>query len=235
MSLVRQTCQENQIQLRQLVSVKRLHMSPHQKSTSQSVKKTEASNSTSPRKKLAFLQPKPTISKISSTVEDQSIQKPVSSVEAGAQTQDKSNTVYGQTFENEIAVPLMPDEKEKVERALHTSQPSAVASVLSSIPKLYLAVKRVALNKIDETCKKSRKKHGKISMLSDNSYNAISQFSYEKLWHELSESHPFLVDVLNSVSGKNCAVSETPKDLQIKYGFIYSILLNIRWHEFSLL
>ena len=48
---------------------------------------------------------------------------------------------------------------------------------------------------------------------------------------------PFLIDIMNAVSGKNgatdCITENT--DLQVKYSFVYSILMNERWHELSVL
>jgi cytochrome c oxidase subunit IV len=42
---------------------------------------------------------------------------------------------------------------------------------------------------------------------------------------------PFLVDIFNAVSGKNGLVEIATR---VKCGFVYSVLMNERWHELSL-
>ena len=53
----------------------------------------------------------------------------------------------------------------------------------------------------------------------------------------MERNTPFLIDIMNAVSGKNgatdCITENT--DLQVKYSFVYSILMNERWHELSVL
>ena len=46
--------------------------------------------------------------------------------------------------------------------------------------------------------------------------------------------HPFLIDMLNAMTGKEIDIKNTTDELKVKYCFIYSIIMNIRWHELSL-
>lgn len=93
--------------------------------------------------------------------------------------------------------------------------------------------KKVIKN-IEISCKNMCKRNGEGSMLLNNSYQALAEFSADNLWAELVEKHSTLVDVFNAVSGNSCVAKDTPKNVQLKYTLIYSILMNIRWHELSL-
>ena len=61
----------------------------------------------------------------------------------------------------------------------------------------------------------------------------MNNFDLNKVWVELKTSHPYLVEIMNAVSGKKSA-AETKRELQVKYSFLYSILMNERWHELNL-
>ena len=39
---------------------------------------------------------------------------------------------------------------------------------------------------------------------------------------------------MNAVSGKENSVAETKLEVQVKYSFLYLILMNERWHELNL-
>lgn len=50
------------------------------------------------------------------------------------------------------------------------------------------------------------------------------------MWNEIERNIPFVIHIMNAVSGK-----DTNTDLRVKYSFLYSILMNERWHELSVL
>ena len=51
-----------------------------------------------------------------------------------------------------------------------------------------------------------------------------------------NEKNQYFIDVLNTVSGVTATTdSNISHDYKAKYSFVYSILMNIRWHELSLL
>jgi len=62
----------------------------------------------------------------------------------------------------------------------------------------------------------------------------MKEFDFNKVWLELKTNLPFLVELMNAVSGKENSVAETKLELQVKYSFLYSILMNERWHELNL-
>jgi hypothetical protein len=55
----------------------------------------------------------------------------------------------------------------------------------------------------------------------------MSEMDFDKIWEEIKSTSPFLIDIFNAVSG-----AREPEP-QVKYSFIYSILMNVRWHELS--
>ena len=60
----------------------------------------------------------------------------------------------------------------------------------------------------------------------------LEQFSFSSLWVEIEANIPFLINVMHAISGVEKVRSK--KDLQSNYGFLYAVLMNIRWHELSL-
>ena len=45
---------------------------------------------------------------------------------------------------------------------------------------------------------------------------------------------PFLIEIMNAVSGKNLGMENTELDVHVKFCFLYSVLMNDRWHELGL-
>lgn len=41
--------------------------------------------------------------------------------------------------------------------------------------------------------------------------------------------------MMNSVTGNECSIEDTKHGLQVKYCFLYSVLMKERWHELNLL
>ena len=62
----------------------------------------------------------------------------------------------------------------------------------------------------------------------------MKDFDFNKIWLELKTNLPFLVKLMNAVSGKENSIPEIKLELQVKYRFLYSILMNERWHELNL-
>ena len=62
----------------------------------------------------------------------------------------------------------------------------------------------------------------------------MKNFDFNKVWLELKTNFPFLVELMNAVSGKVNSDTETKLELQVKYSFFSSILMNERWHELNL-
>ena len=70
-------------------------------------------------------------------------------------------------------------------------------------------------------------------LLYGNDYKSIENFYFNKVWIELKTNHPFLIEIMNAVSGKENSVIEKKLELQVKYSFLHTILMSERWHELN--
>ena len=133
-----------------------------------------------------------------------------------------------------LAVPLTPSKTEAVERSTGTKEAVAVAHVIQTkVPTVLFGIKREIVKSLSSTCSGLCRRSGG-SVLYDKDFKDMSEFEFANIWNEMVRSIPFFLDVLNAISGQTCDISDTPVGLQVKYAFIYSILMNKRWHELSL-
>lgn len=133
-----------------------------------------------------------------------------------------------------LATPLTPSKTSAVERSAGTKEPTAVAHVIKTkIPTVLFGIKREIVKNLSNTCSSLCRRSGG-SVLYDKDFKEMSGFEFANIWNEMVGSIPFFLDVLNAISGQTCDISDTPPILRVKYAFIYSILMNKRWHELSL-
>ena len=123
---------------------------------------------------------------------------------------------------------------EKMTAALNTKSVFAVIEgIMKYCPAIVEAMKEVFINDIKRSCQKlCVRSNGSILYASQNSYDVLEQFSFSSLWVEIEANIPFLIDVMNAISGVEKVRSK--KDLQSKYGFLYTVLMNIKWHELGI-
>jgi hypothetical protein len=69
---------------------------------------------------------------------------------------------------------------------------------------------------------------------SEERFEAMKNFNIDKVWLEMKTTQPFLIDLMNATTGNNVHIDKTSQEAKLKYCFIYSILMNMRWHELSL-
>ena len=232
MWIFRHSCNQNQIKFRKKISVKRQHFSPSSKENAPKCN-TPNQSGTSPRKKLSFLTPLETsIVNVNVNVKNNNPeQQRFISVHHIQLKQISVKSVYTKKYDELVTKPLTPSELHKIENAVRTAQPLAIVSAIASCETTELAMKKVILDKVAASCKELCKRKGG-SVLLDNTYNGIAQFNWETIWEEMFDKHDLLIDIFNTVTG-NMGESTAPK-LKMKYVNIYSILMNERWHEFSL-
>ena len=133
-----------------------------------------------------------------------------------------------------LAMPLTPSKTEALDRSTDTKEPTAVAHVIKTkVPTVMYGIKRDIVKSISDACSVLCRRRGG-SVLYDKDFKEMSEFDFAKIWTEMVRSIPLFLDVLNSISGLTCDIDDTPLCMQIKYAFIYSILMNNRWHELSL-
>ena len=70
----------------------------------------------------------------------------------------------------------------------------------------------------EELCAKLCK-YSQGSILYGNDYDSMKDFDFNKMWLELKTNLPFLVELMNAVSGKENSIPETKLELQVKYIF----------------
>ena len=124
--------------------------------------------------------------------------------------------------------------KEFVQAA--NSQPAVVVAdiVRKLLPSVFAALKLAIRDEINTACQKlCRRSDG--SVLYGNTFESLRDFDFYRVWTEMETNIPFLIEIMNAVSGKNTGIEETKHELRVKFSFLYSVLMSERWHELSLL
>ena len=129
---------------------------------------------------------------------------------------------------------LNEDEMQKIIRVAKSKNAVVVAGIIKKhCPSVLSAHKLSIADEINSSCKKLCKRSGG-SVLFGTSYDSLNEFNFDKVWNEMKTSIPsFLIEIFNSVSRNKCGIVITKHELQVKYSFLYSVLMNERWHELS--
>ena len=187
------------------------------------------------------IQPKPCTPSLSalSVIEVQSFQsvaKPHLTTPTMTSREIEHMSVYDKKFDDVVTKSISTSQQNNLLRAVNTKQPHAIANVISKeCPSIVLAVKRISLKSIENTCCGLLRRKENCSVLYGNTYDKLKDFAFENVWEEMKKNQYF-IDVLNTVSGVTATTdSNISHDYKVKYSFVYSILMNIRWHELSLL
>ena len=213
----RQQCNVNQVELRRTVSVKRLSSSPLKPRENNRESEHTKTNS---KKKLLFKK-LPSIEK--ENIE--SLQNLIST---------KTDSVYSRDYDSIVTLPITENSKETLHRAIDTCQPLAIAREMHKIGGIQLAIKRLLLTDLENSCKILCKENNG-STLFDKSYQAIAEYNTEKIWSEICFCHPYLIDIFNAVTGRKTVCKEATNDLMLPYCLMYSIMMKIRWRKLSLM
>ena len=218
----RNKCYLTQKNLIQRLRTKRINKdSPSGSNARQSKKLHHINNPSETRKQLLF--PEQNINHILN-----------GNTSAGSNMLTKCESVYDKNFDAFVTQPLKNIEIKSINMAVNTKIPHAISGTINKLESIDLANKKNILQHMDKQAESLCKRKGKTSILYHKGYKEISEFKLELLWKEIVQNFSFLIDMLNSISGEKCSVSETPHALKIKYCMIYSILMFQRWHELSL-
>ena len=90
----------------------------------------------------------------------------------------------------------------------------------------------ISKSSCDTVCK--RLSGSSVLYSSVKQFEAMDNFSIDKVWIEVKTTQPFLIDLLNAITGNQVDIDKTNEEAKVKYCFIYSILMQMRWHELSL-
>jgi hypothetical protein len=120
------------------------------------------------------------------------------------------------------------DQREKIAAAARTEDASVFAdTIMKHCPNVVGETKRKIMDGIKASCKNlCHRNYGSILHTGrQDPYGMMINFSFEKLWEEMETNIPFVIEVLNAITGVEGGKSK--QDLQAKYGFLYSILMNV--------
>ena len=225
----RQRCMQMQIQLEQQCSVKRcVELSPSckppsKRSTSELRRFAESSS-----KQLNF-----------GEAPAQAIQ-PEPMREANQSFLPLASVLRDETPSLPDASKLIDGDTEEFVRVANT-QPAVIADVItqrcpSVIAALKLAIKESIKDEIAAACQTlCRRSDGSVLYSNRNSFETLKEFDFDRVWTEMKSNVPFFIEIMNAVSGKNLGMENTDLDVRVKFCFLYSVLMNERWHELSLL
>ena len=149
-----------------------------------------------------------------------------------------SQSVFISSYQTYVTAPLTSRQRTKLEKAIGTSLPTAVADMITKeCPSIDMVMKRNILNKSkacsDTVCKRLR---GSSVLYNHNQkqFETMKGFCINKVWQEVKSTQPFFIDFMNAITGNQVDIDETKDEAKVKYCFIYSILMQMRWHELSL-
>ena len=124
---------------------------------------------------------------------------------------------------------------EKITAAAQTKDASVFADiVMKHCPHVVKEIKRKVTDNIKASCKNlcHRNDGSVLHAGRQKQYEMMINFSFIKLWEEMENKIPYFIEVLNAVTG--VGADEAKEKFQAKYGFLYAVLMNVRWQELSL-
>ena len=221
----RQRCMQMQVQLGQLCSVKRcIALSPScklpsKRSTSEHRRFAESSS-----EQLNF-----------GEAPAQAIQREPMK-EANPSFLPLASVLQDDTPSLPDASKLIDGDTEEFIRVTNT-QPAVIADVIKQrSPSVIAALKLAIKDEIAAACQTlCRRSDGSVLYSNRNSFETLKGFDFDRVWTEMKSIVPFFIEIMNAVSGKNLGMENTELDVRIKFCFLYSVLMNERWHELSLL
>ena len=73
---------------------------------------------------------------------------------------------------------------------------------------------------------------GHKSVLHGTAYRDLINLNLDKIWAEIEENCKIIIKFFNAITSKT---ADQDPSMKVKYCFVYAILMNARWSEFSLL
>ena len=132
---------------------------------------------------------------------------------------------------------LIDGDTEEFIRVTKTTQPAVIADVIKQrSPSVIAALKLTIKDEIAAACQTlCRRSDGSVLYSNRNSFETLKGFDFDRVWTEMKSIVPFFIEIMNAVSGKNLGMENTELDVRVKFCFLYSVVMNERWHELSLL
>ena len=129
---------------------------------------------------------------------------------------------------------LIDGDTEEFIRVANT-QPAIIADVIKHrCPSLIVALKLAIKDEIGPACQTlCRRSDGSVLYSNRNSFETLKEFDFDRVWTEMKTNVPCFIEIMNAVYRKNLGMENTELDVRVKFWFLYSALMNERWHELS--
>ena len=129
---------------------------------------------------------------------------------------------------------LSNKQRQMLSRALNAQDATVLAFIMKEHCKNVVAALRKLLIRDIRITSAKLCKRSNGSVLYGNDYDSLKEFSFDKIWLEFKSNYPFLIELMNAVAGEVEDIEDITKSLRIKLSFVYSILMNERWHELNM-
>jgi len=96
---------------------------------------------------------------------------------------------------------LNDSEQQKLMSAVKSKYPTVVAEIVKEYcPSILASIKKTITDEINASCRSLCKRSGG-SVLYGNHYESLTDLEFLTIWAELEAKNPFLIEVMNSISG----------------------------------
>lgn len=131
---------------------------------------------------------------------------------------------------------LTERQQQMITRALSSRDAVVLAAIIKEhCPSVMNATQTLLCEDIRKSCENLCRRSQAGSVLYGKDYESLRDFDFYKVWDELKANQPFIVELMNAVTDNDDDIEGTKHELRVKYSFLYSILMNERWHELSLI
>ena len=133
----------------------------------------------------------------------------------------------------DIEYRLSDKQQQMITRALNAKDANVLAFILKEhCENVVTALQKLLAKDVSissaKLCKRSQG-----SVLYSNDYESLKDFSYSKIWMEFKDNFALLIEFMNAISGEK-SIEDMSEIKRVKYSFLYSVLMNERWHELNL-
>ena len=119
----------------------------------------------------------------------------------------------------------------RLSKSIENGSPLVIATAVAEISVIRQQFIYKLLDEIREQCKKLCTRSSP-SVLRKNGFAGMTEFNWHKLISEMSTNCPLLLDVILAVM--NHATTKSIDDIAPRIGMCYSIMMQTRNHELSL-
>ena len=129
------------------------------------------------------------------------------------------DSVYISSYQTYVTGPLTTRKQTKLERAIGTSLPTAVADIIAKECPFDMVMKRNILNKSkacsDTVCKQLS---GSSVLYNPNQkqFETMKGFCINKVWQEMKATQPFFIDFMNALTKNQVDIDKTKEEAKVE-------------------